>query len=195
MVKPVIRTFTGRSVNPLDLRPEDIDILDIAHALSCVNRFAGHTEKPISVAQHSVYVSRLVDTDPNFEEWDEPLRGLLHDAAEAYLGDVTKWLKSSDVMAGYREAEHRAERVIAQAFGLDGSLMTESVEWADRVMVRFEGRHPHGFGKTFYIDHPNYPELTHHELTRVGEWRAWPWRRAKESFLTHFRILQQRRAR
>src|SRR5580765_2644929 len=86
-MKPLILTFSGKHVNPLNLRPEDIDIVDIAHALACCNRFAGHCRRPINVAQHSVYVSRLCD-DTGFER-----QALLHDASEAYLGDITKWLK------------------------------------------------------------------------------------------------------
>lgn len=79
---PVITTFTGRTVNPLALEVSDIDVRDIAHALACQNRFAGHTQLPVNTALHSYYVSMMCPSNP--------LRGLLHDGAEAYLGDVTK---------------------------------------------------------------------------------------------------------
>lgn len=49
-----ICTYTGRKFYPLDPRPEDVCIEDIAHALALVNRFGGHTRVPYSVAQHSV---------------------------------------------------------------------------------------------------------------------------------------------
>src|SRR4051812_2148358 len=98
---PLILTYTGKHVNPFDLKPDDICIEDIAHALALCNRFAGHTKRPMSVAQHSVYVSRLC---PNYR-----LAGLLHDASEAYLGDVTKWVKSTHEFEAYREAEDRIQ--------------------------------------------------------------------------------------
>lgn len=175
--KPVIRTYTGKLVNPLDLRPEDIDINDIAHALALCNRFAGHTKFPISVAQHSVYVSKLCP--------QHRLAALLHDASEAYLGDVTKWLKRSDSMAGYREAEDRAQSVICGVFGLPLELPHE-VELADRLMVHYEGKQ--GFGNDFLIDHPNYPPLTLTDTHRIGPWYAWSWRDAEYIFMETFEL-------
>ena len=192
----VIRTFTGKEVNPLDLKPEDIDIRDIAHHLACVNRFAGALRHPVSVAQHSVYVSRLV-ADARLlsmpllskeERGALAKKALLHDAAEAYLGDVTKWLKQSDAMRGYREAEDRAEAVIAQRFDLELPLLDEEIDWADRVMVRFEGRK--GFGMDFTIDHHRYPPLTDEEVKAVGRWIPWSWQEAEEAFLTRWRCIQ-----
>lgn len=55
------RTFSGRYVWPLDPLVEDIDLIDIAHALARMNRFCGHTTLPYSVADHAVRVSRLVE--------------------------------------------------------------------------------------------------------------------------------------
>jgi hypothetical protein len=55
------RTYSGRHLWPLDPRAEDIDLVDIAHALARINRFNGHTGVPYSVAEHAVRVSRLVE--------------------------------------------------------------------------------------------------------------------------------------
>lgn len=178
-MKCVIRTFSGKNVNPLDLRFEDICIEDIAHGLALCNRFAGQSRKPISVAQHSVYVSRLCDST-GFE-----LQGLLHDASEAYLGDVTKWLKAMPEMAAYREAEDRAQVTIYKAFNCSWAGAYD-VDVADRLMVRYEGSR--GF-KNFCIDHPDYPPLTPEEVASVGAWAPWSWRAAEEAFLTRFRLL------
>jgi len=79
-------TCTGRRVNILNPRPEDIDIEDIAQALSHTCRFAGHVPAFYSVAQHSLLASELLDART-------ALWGLLHDAAEAYLHDLTRPLK------------------------------------------------------------------------------------------------------
>jgi hypothetical protein len=185
-LNPVIHTFTGKEVNPLNVHLDDICIEDIAHALACTNRFCGHTRVPISVAQHSVYVSRFVQSEGQLHHQRAPLQGLLHDAAEAYLGDVTKWLKHSKPMKTFREAEDRLQCVIYEKFGLPWTMFLE-VEWADRVMVRFEGMK--GFGKSFKINHPNYPPLTKAEIEAVGKWSPWSWKQSEEAFLAQYRTL------
>lgn len=76
-----IRTFSGKWIYPLDPRLDEIDLGDIAHALSNLCRFTGHCQF-YSVAEHSCYVAATV-TDPRLR-----LPALLHDAAEAYLGDI-----------------------------------------------------------------------------------------------------------
>src|SRR5678809_1437773 len=108
--KPMLTTSTGRKVNPMALTPEDISIEDIAHHLSCINRWCGALREPISVAQHCVHVSWLL------QGTGLELDGLLHDASEAYLGDVTKWVKRHPSMEFYREAEQRATKVINEKF-------------------------------------------------------------------------------
>lgn len=106
-----IRTFTGRLVNPLRLRPEDIDIRDIAHALSLTCRWGGHCRKHYSVAEHSVYVSWYLPHELK-------LYGLLHDSTEAYLCDIPRPVKHSFWFWPYRWIERRAWKVIASTFGL-----------------------------------------------------------------------------
>ena len=80
-------TCTGRRVHIAAPLPEEIAVEDIAHALSHTCRFAGHTREFYSVAQHSVLVSELLE-DRRASLW-----GLLHDASEAYLHDLTRPLK------------------------------------------------------------------------------------------------------
>lgn len=173
-----IRTRTGRQVNPLRLRVDDIRIEDIAHALACVNRFAGHAREPLNVAQHSVYVCRLCAPEHR-------LQGLLHDAAEAYLGDVTKWLKATPEFAGYREAEHRAQTLIYANFGC-AIHQAADVRRADDLMVRYEGEYCWGTGWT---DNPRYAPLSVDERAVVGYWEPWDWRRSRYEFLDTFRTL------
>jgi hypothetical protein len=179
-LNPVITTFTGKRVNPLDLRDEDICIEDIAHALAMCNRFAGHTKIPISVAQHSCFVAELC-------EGDYERQALLHDASEAYLGDVTKWLKHSPSMAGYREAEERAQVVIYTHFGCD-TKTHESVWAADKFMVRLEAHH--GFGPDFQFNHPDYLPVTKEERTQLAHWEPWHWERSENEFLYLARLFQ-----
>ncbi len=107
-----MRTFTGRRVNPTCVLVEDIDIADIAHSLARQGRFNGHTTGFISVADHCVRVHDMLYEDGYGPE------GLMHDAAEAYLGDIIRPLKYSGQVDGYFVAEEVAERAIAERFGL-----------------------------------------------------------------------------
>lgn len=114
-----LQTFTGRKFWPLDPRPEDVCIEDVAHALAHQCRYAGHCARFYSVAEHSVLVMR-------FASPENRLAALLHDAAEAYLCDIPRPLKKQ--LPGYVEAEHRAEIAIAQAFGI-----SHQWPWPDEV--------------------------------------------------------------
>lgn len=127
-----IQTYTGRQFWPLEPRVEDIDIVDIAHALSNLCRYGGHVEQFYSVAQHCVLVSRAVPTE-------HALRGLLHDASEAYLIDVPRPIKRSDGMEVYRHAEKRLEAAIYERFGLSPED-PECIKTADNQLLRTEQR-------------------------------------------------------
>jgi hypothetical protein len=129
-VTPNILTYQGRYFDFLDPQVKDVSIIDIATALSRICRFTGHTSCFYSVAQHSVSVSRIVP--PEFA-----LQGLLHDAAEAYLGDVSTPLKQ--LIPEYKVIEHRVERVICRAFDLPFPL-DPSIKQADLRMLVTEKR-------------------------------------------------------
>lgn len=151
MVEPWIQTHSRGAFDLLEPTPEQINIDDIGYALSMLCRFNGHTDKFYSVAQHCVHVSYLVP--PSFA-----LAGLLHDAAEAYLGDVTKPLK--ELLPDYQEIERNVERVIAQRFGLDYPMYDE-VRAADALALAIEKRdllgiepRPWGVPFVMYTDHP-----------------------------------------
>lgn len=182
-MRPLILTYTGKHVNPLDLRSEDIDIRDIAHALAQCNRFAGQAKRPISVAQHSVYVSRLCEEDP--------CMALLHDASEAYLGDVTKWLKATDEFAAYRKAEDRIQTQIYEHFNCYNVIMTEEVAAADKLMLRFEGEQAFGvkMWEKWTTTLSSYPMITPEEKAQIGPWGFWQWRVAERCFLDRARSL------
>lgn len=127
-----IITYTGRAVYPLDLRPEDVCIDDIAHALSLQCRWGGHTREFYSVAEHSVRVALLCPIEHR-------LWGLLHDAAEAYLIDVPRPLKGTPDLAAYRMAEHNAMRAICEAFDLPLEMPAVVAE-ADDILLATEAR-------------------------------------------------------
>lgn len=81
----------------------------IAHALSNLCRYGGHSRRFYSVAEHSVVVSHLVPSR-------YALVGLLHDASEAYCGDVASPLKR--LIPDYRRIEDRVQEAIANHFNL-----------------------------------------------------------------------------
>ncbi len=124
----LITTWTGREINPLALKPSDVDIEDIAHSLSMSCRFNGHCACFYSVAEHSILVSRLCL--PDFA-----LVGLLHDATEAYLTDVPSPLKYQ--LPNYIDAETQAQTVISGCFGIPGDIPTE-VHHADKEALGIE---------------------------------------------------------
>jgi len=123
-----IRTYSGRFIDPFNPEPSDIRIEDIAHALSLQCRFAGHTKRHYSVAQHCLTVVGLVP------KWDK-LAALMHDASEAYLLDVPTPIKHR--IPGYVEAENKLMKVIAERFGFAWP-MPNSVKIADKYMLEWE---------------------------------------------------------
>lgn len=121
-----IGLYEGGRVDLLHPRPEQFSIEDIARGLSRVNRFAGHTHEPYSVAQHSVTVSRLAPERL-------ALCGLLHDASEAYLGDLLRPVKV--MCPGYQAAEARLMAAIAERFEIPWPMPAELAAVDDRLLV------------------------------------------------------------
>lgn len=125
-----IQTLSGKQFDYLSATIDDIDIEDIAVALSNICRFSGHLPEFYSVAQHSVLCSQLVSPEFAFE-------ALMHDAAEAYCQDIPAPLKA--LLPDYREIEKRTDQLIRFKFGLP--LEEASVvKYADLTMLATELR-------------------------------------------------------
>ena len=90
---PNICTITGKELDIFALTEEDIDFTDIMHSLSQINRYNGHTKFPYTVAQHSVYVAQL--EYKHSKDAKRALAALMHDAAEAYIGDIVRPIKNT----------------------------------------------------------------------------------------------------
>jgi uncharacterized protein len=121
-IKPEVsfRTLDTVSNREIDLQKpseDSIDIYDIAHGLSLICRFGGQITRFYSVAQHSLLVTALAPH--NLKKV-----ALLHDASEAFLGDVIKPLKAL-LGKSYSEIEASFEEVIFHKFGLDFGKLAE----------------------------------------------------------------------
>lgn len=187
MREPIMTTFTGKVVNPFDPKPELICIEDIAHHLAIVNRFVGATFFPISVAYHSFVASLLSDRE-------HALQALLHDASEAYLGDVNKWIKESPEFARYREIEAHVQEVIYRKFGCEETDHAE-VERVDRLAVRYEAAVATRIYESKQFSHARmqdkYQPITLYEERTFADlnWRPVSWQEAESLFLFEFHTL------
>jgi len=123
-----IRTFTGLYIDVFNPTPDMICIEDIAHGLNNVCRFAGQIREFYSVAQHSVNVCSMVPLELK-------LQALLHDASEAYLGDMPSPIKRN--FPEYKKVEHNLMKVIAEKFGFDHELHPQ-VKEADKKALENE---------------------------------------------------------
>jgi uncharacterized protein len=116
-----ILTYTGRLVKPLELRVQDIDPIDIAHALSNQCRYTGHVNKYYSVAEHCVLMHDYATDLNTYDVSTDELKWLLlHDATEAYLLDLAAPIKHAINGFGtaFIDAEKRIEKVVAERFDL-----------------------------------------------------------------------------
>ena len=128
-----------------DPESHNFNIATIGHSLSHLCRFTGHTIRHYSVAEHSVLVSRLVPDELAFG-------ALMHDAAEAYLGDVSSPLKA--LLPEYKALEERVERAIAAFFSLDFPLHP-LIKSADKALYREELRQmTNGHDNLWHVDQP-----------------------------------------
>jgi hypothetical protein len=151
------QTATGRAFYPCSPRAEEVFISDIAHALANVCRYGGHSDAFYSVGQHCLLVSLALAPVKELDQLAGAtseigkqaykqlatlgLEGLLHDAAEAYIGDMVSPLKHSGDMSGYLRIEEQVEREIARRFDLlPYRFSAPDVKTADRRMMFTEKR-------------------------------------------------------
>ncbi|QDF14290.1 phosphohydrolase [Dinoroseobacter phage vB_DshS-R4C] len=135
-----IATGDGYAERYMDLTrptPEDIHLGDIARALSRLCRYTGHGARFYSVAEHSVHCLRYAER--HFSKIHPPAihaSVLMHDATEAYLGDVSRPLKSA--LSAYRDLEALVSTAISRRFGLNFQGCAAHIKKADRLMLATE---------------------------------------------------------
>jgi uncharacterized protein len=164
-----MQTYSGRKFYPLNPREQDIAIEDIAHALSLICRYGGHCLKFYSVAEHCVLMAAKALAPLK-------LTTLLHDASEAYLGDVIRPLKRN--FTAYKAAEMAVEQVIASKFGTQFPLPKE-VKALDEAILFDE-----------LEQNMSYPPEPWHVTKGLGvKLQFWKPIRAEAEFLKAFKDL------
>ncbi len=136
-----LETYTGKRFYPLDPRPEDVDIRDIAHGLSLICRFNGQCQYFFSVAQHSLNCAEFIRRQGAWatkyvERWQ--LLCLLHDAAEAYISDLPGPLKA--YIPKYKEIEQGIMQAIYEGLGIKPPSIPDgiTIKYVDKMMLATE---------------------------------------------------------
>lgn len=132
----VIETYSGISANILDLQDNHIDLEDIAVSLGNICRYNGHLPKFYSVAEHSCHVANwLLDSGHDHKT---VLTGLLHDASEAYVGDMVRPLKRHPEFGAYHQkVEEEIAQKISAKFGAHFPF-PDAVHEADKQIYIWE---------------------------------------------------------
>jgi hypothetical protein len=121
-----LQTYSGGCFFPIDPRPEDVHIEDIAHSLSHQCRYAGHCRDFYSIAEHCCHIYDAIEDEHKFA-------ALMHDASEAYLVDVPRPVKP--YLTNYKEIEARIEEVIFTKYGLPFPFHPRVKEFDNNIIV------------------------------------------------------------
>jgi hypothetical protein len=136
--KNYITTYKKHRFSPLNPQAEDIDIEDIAHALSLMCRANGHFARFFSIARHCVNCCR--EGMARRESREVLLALLLHDAAEAYISDLTRPVKIG--LPEYVQIEERLQAIIWQRFNvIPTEAVMKTVQEIDDIMLKAEFKH------------------------------------------------------
>lgn len=162
-----IETFTGKRVNPMHLDEELIDIVDIAHSLALQCRFIGHCLTFYSIAEHSILVADTVrkELTPWVKEltpWVDNtcLAALLHDAAEAYLGDIARPIKHHPMFKQVIELEKQILGKVMVKFGCTGADW-QLIKKADNIMLATEAKYLMAdSGRGWYLPEPALADMS-----------------------------------
>jgi hypothetical protein len=131
-----IETYSGVQFHFGDPALDEINIVDIAHALSLLCRYNGHCTRFYSVAEHSVLMTRhFIQSQGSLPKahWRrKALTVLLHDAAEAYIGDLPRPIKHK--MDAFKAVESILDQRVAQRFGTIWPLPSYVKERDSRIL-------------------------------------------------------------
>lgn len=160
---------SGKLVDLLHMRQGDLNIWDIAWGLKHLNRFTGQTPVPWSVLSHTglCYMLLIQEQGQAVNPVDQ-LAVLLHDATEAYLGDVARPLKHTSMWDDYRQVEDALQTTIFQRFGIANAVTEETFALIKRydnqaLAIEFDRFFPtlrgHAYAPPYVYTQPNNPTL------------------------------------
>lgn len=163
---PYITTYKGHRFR-YDV-PGPFDLNDIGYSLARLPRFLAHTLRTYSVAQHSVWVAEAMMYSPVHAQW--ALAGLMHDAHEAYVGDVPSPLKWA--CPEFKVVEDRVQEALR-------AVMTPGIpEWVYRDVVKVYDRLAlHREARWLFADPPSWVR------TDEPDFEVWSAFRAEREFL------------
>ena len=144
-------TVTGSVVDLHLAQPHQISVLDIAHALAHQCRFAGHTARHYSVAEHSLLVVEIIEREIAEHSPGTLLAALLHDAHEAYIGDITSPVKQAlariaaadgRTTSDWARIEANLQHDVMARFGclIDWECRRDLIKTADLIALATERR-------------------------------------------------------
>ena len=176
-----IRTYTGGMFNYLKPHPDQVNPVDIAHALALTCRYNGHIPMHYSVAQHCVEVHNLLVQETG--DLELAYAGLCHDAAEAYTGDMVNPLKQ--LMPEFKRLEKVLDAVVGEALGARIDPLPPEVKMADTTLFIWERRDLHGWPVMVPGGYP----------VPKRRLRAWSARKAEQEWLSLYNFHQRGEAR
>ena len=182
-------TGAGQQLNTPDIR-------EIAHALAQINRFTGHCKRPYSVAEHSVLVSTIAETEG--ASTSAQLAALLHDAHEAYTGDVSSPVKWAIGIA-WDAFENTQQAAVHNTLGVRAAMCAHraSIKRWDLLALATERRDLTSYDPAKHmpwpiLDNPHCPVLPISlnlmaEVRRDMRWTDWI-----EVFMQQYEHLQRK---
>lgn len=190
--RPMAYTASGRCVPLTGTDPGDIDLRDVAGHLARLCRFAGATPTYYSVAQHSVLVGDLLAGHGPVVQ----LYGLLHDAHEAYFGDITTPARRMISAAAWGIADPALDRLADLTLDLDAAIHARAgLAWpppaATRNIVAAADKKALATEVRDVLSDPRDPRAASafgcdRPAPMRGAIKPWPWIKAEERFLEKF---------
>ena len=183
-------TAQGQQVNLRCIALETIRIEDVAHHLALVNRWSGATSRPYSVAEHSLLVAEILERDHGIASPGVLMAALMHDAHEAYCGDLSTPMKAI-IGERWHDEEARIQRAIQRRFEIEvpGLAFSGLIKQADLQALATEWRDLIGLPQLMPPDLP--PPIAWLDLRQRAamDWADW-----RQAFLDRFTELAYSRA-
>jgi uncharacterized protein len=180
-------TATGATVDLAFIASDAIDVLDIAHHLSQINRYTGAACRPMSVAEHSLLVVEIMQREMSIHSPTALLAGLMHDAHEAYTSDLSTPMKQV-VGNAWANVENRVAHAVHRRFGLVAAMTAyrDAIRWADLTALSTERTQLLPPAGPDWAVSSSHPPVTwwKADFSQAFTWQDW-----RQAFLDRFATL------